>query len=344
MEYFLSYEDLEVHKCMLQDTKRNEAYHKAIFDNKEAFKGKIVLDVGAGTGILSVFCAQAGAAKVYAVEASETYKLAIEVAQENNLQDVIQVIHSPVETLTLPEDGKVDIIVSEWMGHFLLHEGMLDSVIFARDKFLRPGGLIFPENATLFSAPCSIPSLNDYWKDVCGVSMTRFSDKLKAQTCQSPKIMTVKSDDVLSDPEVLLWIDLREITVEELNLSKIRHLAVVDKPGNYQGICLWFACAFPATDTEPVYLSTDPDEGETHWKQTVIVLPADIPVEEGTPIPYEISIKRSEEDHRKYTIEVQMLDDEAIEHPEYCTCFKTRCILARAVLEKYEQNSFSNEN
>lgn len=59
-----------------------------------------------------------------------------------------------MEALTLPEDGKVDIIVSEWMGHFLLHEGMLDSVIVARDKFLRPGGLIFPENATLFSAPC----------------------------------------------------------------------------------------------------------------------------------------------------------------------------------------------
>lgn len=82
---------LQVHKCMLEDTSRNEAYHKAIFDNKEAFKGKIVLDVGAGTGILSVFCAQAGAAKVYAVEASDTYKLAIEIAQENNLQDVIQV-------------------------------------------------------------------------------------------------------------------------------------------------------------------------------------------------------------------------------------------------------------
>lgn len=198
-------------------------------------------------------------------------------------------------------------------------------------------------NVLLVNLFYSIPSLNDYWEDVCGVSMTRFADKVKAQSSQSPKIMTVKSDDVLSDPEVLLWIDLREITVEELNLFKIRHLAVIDKPGKYQGICLWFTCAFPAADTEPVYLSTDPDEGETHWKQTVIVLPVDMPVEEGTPIPYEISIKRSEENHRRYTIEVQMLDDDVIEHPEYCTCFKTRCILSRAVLEKYEQSSFSNE-
>lgn len=63
-------------------------------------------------------------------------------------------LHSKVEDVTLPEDVKVDAIVSEWMGFYLLHEGMLDSVLIARDKFLKPGGEMFPESAAIYVAPC----------------------------------------------------------------------------------------------------------------------------------------------------------------------------------------------
>lgn len=76
---------------MLEDSARNEAYRQAILDNKSRFEGKTVLDVGAGTGFLSILSAQAGAAKVYAVEASEVYKIALETVQENSFQHVIQV-------------------------------------------------------------------------------------------------------------------------------------------------------------------------------------------------------------------------------------------------------------
>lgn len=81
----------QVHKLMLTDLPRNKAYKTAIFDNKDRITGRIVLDIGAGTGILSVFCAQVGAAKVYAVEASNTYKIAEEIAKENEFENVIQV-------------------------------------------------------------------------------------------------------------------------------------------------------------------------------------------------------------------------------------------------------------
>lgn len=57
----------------------------------------------------------------------------------------------------------MDIIVSEWMGFYLLHESMLDSVVHARDKFLRSGGLMFPDTAQIYAAPCSVPDLfKDY--------------------------------------------------------------------------------------------------------------------------------------------------------------------------------------
>jgi len=43
---------------------------------------------------------------------------------------------------------QVDIIISEWMGYFLFYESMLDTVLFARDRWLVEGGLIFPDKAT----------------------------------------------------------------------------------------------------------------------------------------------------------------------------------------------------
>lgn len=56
-----------------------------------------------------------------------------------------------MEEVVLPVD-KVDIIISEWMGYFLLYESMLDSVLYARDKYLVKGGLMFPDEATMYIA------------------------------------------------------------------------------------------------------------------------------------------------------------------------------------------------
>lgn len=67
---------------------------------------------------------------------------------------LFQVIHNKVEDVVLPDNMKVDIIVSEWMGFYLLHEGMLNSVLVARDKFLKPDGVLFPETAAIYVAPC----------------------------------------------------------------------------------------------------------------------------------------------------------------------------------------------
>jgi hypothetical protein len=64
---------------------------------------------------------------------------------------IVEVIQGTIETIELPE--KVDIIISEWMGYFLLRESMLDSVLVARDKFLKPDGALYPSHARLLIAP-----------------------------------------------------------------------------------------------------------------------------------------------------------------------------------------------
>ena len=127
---------------MLSDDVRMDAYHRAIVDNADCFAGKVVLDVGAGSGILSIWAAKAGAKKVYAVEYTSMAKHARMLMKHNGLDSVVEVIQSSVEDLVLPE--KVDVIISEWMGMVLLRESMLDSLIRARDKFLKPGGTLWP--------------------------------------------------------------------------------------------------------------------------------------------------------------------------------------------------------
>ena len=149
--YFGSYSKTSIHRTMIQDQIRTRSYRNAIFHNKHLFEGKTVLDVGCGSGILSLFAAKAGAKKVIGVDNSNIAYQAKKIVVDNNLQDTIVILKGKVEEVELPEDVKeVDVIISEWMGFSLFYESMLDSVLFARDKWLTPEGLVFPDIVKLY--------------------------------------------------------------------------------------------------------------------------------------------------------------------------------------------------
>lgn len=131
--YFNSYAHFSIHEEMLKDRVRTQAYEKAILRNKHLFEGKTVLDVGSGTGILCLFAAKAGAKHVYGIECSEIVEFSKKIASDNGFEDRITFLKGKAEEITLPVD-KVDIIISEWMGYFLLYESMLDTVLLMRDK------------------------------------------------------------------------------------------------------------------------------------------------------------------------------------------------------------------
>ena len=97
------------------------------------------------------FAVKAGAKHVVGVDMSTIIEKAREIVAANGMADKITLLQGKMEEVELPFP-KVDIIVSEWMGYFLLYESMLDTVLYARDKYLVPGGLIFPDKATLFLA------------------------------------------------------------------------------------------------------------------------------------------------------------------------------------------------
>lgn len=68
---------------MIEDHLRTGKYYEAIRGNAQQFQGKAVLDLGAGSGVLSIFAAQAGARKVYAVEATDVAKMAKRLVEHN---------------------------------------------------------------------------------------------------------------------------------------------------------------------------------------------------------------------------------------------------------------------
>merc|ERR1711976_840541 len=160
---------------MLKDEVRTLTYRNSMYHNKHLFKNKIVLDVGCGTGILSMFAAKAGAKQVYGVDMSGIIEQAKMIVEKNGFADKVTLIRGKIEEIVLPVP-KVDIIISEWMGYCLFYESMLDSVLYARDKWLAPDGLMFPDRATLYVTAIEDRQYKDdkinWWDDVYGFDMS----------------------------------------------------------------------------------------------------------------------------------------------------------------------------
>lgn len=103
------------------------------------------------TALSSRFAVKAGAKHVVGVDMSTIIFKAREIVAANGMADKITLIQGKMEEIEIPFP-KVDIIISEWMGYFLLYESMLDTVLYARDRYLAQDGLIFPDKATIFVA------------------------------------------------------------------------------------------------------------------------------------------------------------------------------------------------
>ncbi|CAM9556658.1 unnamed protein product [Discosporangium mesarthrocarpum] len=289
--YFYSYSELDHQRQMLEDQRRMHAYRSAMVNNRGAFEGKTVLDVGSGSGVLAIFAAQAGARKVYAVEYTNMADHARTLVEGNGLSNVIEVIRGSAESILLPE--KVDVIVSEWMGYFLLRESMLDSVVVARDKWLKPDGIMFPSHARMVMALVDDQEEKDArgdelesslvgWQDLVEEAKVHYGIDMKpltpayAKECEEYYSLNsawrdLKPEQVLSPPAVIKEMDLHTCTLEDtagVQTTKLEWQVLhPHKQGN--AVAGWFDVSFRGRDEAPlgfpVNLSTSPDAGYTHW-------------------------------------------------------------------------------
>ncbi|BET01419.1 serine threonine-protein kinase [Nesidiocoris tenuis] len=330
-EYFTSYEDLDIHRIMLTDKRRNEAYRRAIESNRDRIEGKTVLDVGAGTGFLSILCAKAGARKVFAVEASSgMIPLLRESCRANDVENVVAVVEGNVETVDLPEE-RVDVIVSEWMGFHLLHEGMLSSVIKARDRFLRDGGTMVPDVGRIRACLCKVPSLFEFWDDVDGVNLSHVGTAYRTKFQTEPAILALESDDRLTPYVTLVEFDLKRVQDAELAEISKEIVSVPKEACLAQGLCLSFE-----VELFGVVFSTGPDHPETHWKQSVLVFPSPLDMEAGEAAELKVTLARTE-NPRRYAIQLSILEENEIEHPLGCECMLPRCRIINAYMQNSDQ-------
>merc|ERR1719265_283004 len=149
------------HDGMMNDIGRTETYRKAVQDNPDDFKDKVVMDVGSGSGLLAFFAIQAGAKKVYAIEAGCMHEVIGMLARANGWGDKVVVVNKVLQDMTeayCPLNS-VDTIVAETLGTFLFGERGIETMLVARDRFLKPDGAIFPTRATLSVQPFSDESL-----------------------------------------------------------------------------------------------------------------------------------------------------------------------------------------
>ncbi|OQO10829.1 hypothetical protein B0A48_04130 [Cryoendolithus antarcticus] len=285
VHYFNSYNHHGIHEEMLKDEVRTRSYRDAIYNNKHIFKDKVVLD------------------HVIGVDMSTIIVKAKEIVEVNGMSDKITLLQGKMEEVELPFQ-EVDIIISEWMGYFLLYESMLDTVLWARDRYLRKdNGLIFPDKATIFVAGIEDGEYKEdkigFWDNVYGFNYA----PLKATALTEPLVDTVELKAVVTDPAAVITLDLYTCTTADLAFSLPFNMPI-RRTDYIHALVAWFDIEFSACH-KPVRFSTGPHTKYTHWKQTVFYLKDVLTVEAGENVRGVLGCRPNGENRRDLDISIE---------------------------------------
>jgi type I protein arginine methyltransferase len=345
-EYFRGYENIDVHELMIRDVPRTEAYRRALI---AVCKDKVVMDVGAGTGVLSVLAAVNGAKHVYAVEPTSVAHMIPQLAAANGVAERVTVIQARVEQIARKSekgsigftsseiamavsteraaveatellDGtrKVDILVSEWMGFYLLHESMLASVLLARDAFLASDGLMLPDRAQIRAA---LVDMSDYYRDtfdvwrqpMFGLDLSTVGDAVRQARLGGgePLVRVLGGGQLLSAVVDVLDFDLAECSVADLDRIETPCNFATTRNATMHGVCFWFDVHFPRGGGT---LSTSPQSEPTHWKQCTIMLPNGVELPRNAIVPVVVTLDVARQsNYRQYRISLLFPQPEDLE-------------------------------
>ena len=350
--YFDSYAGHDIHQTMIADSVRTLSYAKFILSpaNAHLIRGKTVMDVGCGSGILSLFCARAGAKHVLAIDASDVAERAKANVEENGFTHVVRVFRGKMEELDdvlAPWVGQVDLIVSEWMGYFLLYESMLPSVLYARDRYLKPDGILAPSHSRMVLAAATDKGVLcerlRFWDQVYGFRMPSMTQGLADEAATED----VEAASIVSAPATLCDLPLESLPARQPEFATPFRLTI-HEPCTVHGLVSWFDTWFAprahvpfdelppvrtppvqpdevrgldlqrnevvpeseATPGEVVSFTTSPFGKPTHWKQTIFLLKTPVEAQAGTTIDGEMRVYASKTNERELDVELHYGVDE----------------------------------
>jgi hypothetical protein len=264
------------HFGMINDVKRNEAYEAAI---RRAAPGKHVLDIGTGSGLLSMMAARAGASRVTACEViAPIAEQARKIVGANGLSDRITVHAMKSTALSVPAvmPARAEVLVTETFGSLLLSEEVLPTVEHAHEYLLTENATIIPRAGSIIGYLAGGPKLEDqlFVHKAAGFDVSAFNDL-------APRILNVMlnhvSHQVLSDDTELLRFDLKQ---RSFPAASIRIALKATRAGVCSGLAHWIKLEL---DEHAVY-ENRPDPGgafASHWTHAVHRFPRPVAVKPG---------------------------------------------------------------
>lgn len=274
---------------MMADPVRMRAYAAAI---REHCPGKVVCEVGVGLGPLSLMALQAGATRVYGIEAlPHALELATGVIRANGFGDRFVPVGGMSYDVELPE--RVDVVISETLDSSGLGENTVAAMSDAARRFLVPGGRLVPSHlgcAIALAAPAAFDERIRFWRE------TMFDEYGLDYSALGQGISVVDHNlDVAPDEVMSQWTTWQEVALaDERTLRERTGLLIeVERPGRITG----FATAFVAVVGD-ILLSTFPGQAGTHWQQGFMPFPEPIDAERGDLVCVSVKVP----DQRDLTI------------------------------------------
>jgi len=247
-------------------------------------QGHTVVDLGAGTGVLTFMALKAGAAHVYAVERSSMIEVARRIARANGIDHRITFIHADARTVSLPQ--RVDGLIGDVRGVLPLLEDNIDLFETVRDRWLKPGGYTIPLADQIIVAPVSAArprAAIDGWKQP-----RPEADYGEAAQLAANGFLRVTFDpaDVLADGRALGDVRYDGSTLRKLALKTS---FVMSRSGTLTGLGIWFR----GTLAPDISFDTSPFSSSSVYGQAFFPLSTPRPITAGESIAVEVTAHRT---------------------------------------------------
>jgi len=227
--------DLPAYGKMMRDRVRMDAYRHAL--TLAVKPGDVVVDLGAGAGIFTLHACRLGARLVHAIEPNAAIQVAREVVQANGFLQQVAFHQAMSFQVELPEP--CDVLVTDPRGVLPLYQQAIPTILDARRRLLKPGGVLIPQQDTIWAALVEAPDIyHEQYDNTWRSANDGFDlEAARNRTINNFRKHYLELSQLLSDPLRWLLLDYRVI---ERASARGRVQFQVQRPGTAHGLALWF--------------------------------------------------------------------------------------------------------